>query len=160
MLLSFILVCLIILSIVFFILENVFKTKYKYNFNAKIIKIRCDKFGSQKNNYQNQLYDNFTMSSSSTYDNIKCKMFLEYNTKYLGGKDKKKQFYMTVTTSEPYIVGEKILIVSDTKNKNDFKMYNKNEVGVFGTLAIILGSLAFSLFIIMTAPGNTYYRRK
>lgn len=149
-------VLLLLISCVFFILGVIFpnKKEYKYNFQAEIKKVTCDKFGMTENTYKDK---SSTIQTSSTQQrqDIRCKMKLEYNQKDLGLSSKKKIFYITVSANEPYMEGETINIVSDTKNENDFRICCPFHMSIFTIIGTAFLLVSFIVISVIETPVTT-----
>lgn len=137
--------------IIFLLLEiNTPKKGYKYNFRAKILDIKCEKYGSTSSSIKTRSQD-FSLEARDTYnyDNIKCKLKLQYNTNDLGYNNGNKIFYITMRTNEPFIIGEYLNFVSNSSREADFMLCCPLEIGIYGIISQIFLILTISISVSM-----------
>lgn len=145
--------------IIFLLLEiNTPKKGYKYNFRAKILDIKCEKYGSTSSSVKTRSQD-FSLESRDTYnyDNSKCKLKLQYNTNDLGYNNGNKIFYITMRTDEPFIIGENLNFVSNSQRESDFVHCCPLEVGIYGIISQFF--LILTISIAVSINKNKLHRR-
>ena len=127
---------LLIICMILIILEIILhnRRKYKYEFQGMIVELLCKNFDKISTNTKvdksrTEIDEeinttNISHSQGSEKNIIKCKMKIRYNPQDLDTNDKKTEdfFFIPIEAEEPYLIGEMIDFVSNSKNSKKFKI--------------------------------------